>query len=212
MRRQPSLAFRGGFAGLTIVAVIGILLAGISGRWGVAQYGSVAAWVGAVLTVTAVSVALWKAGDETRQRVYREHREQAELISAWWAGSKRDGHPAEKVRIANHSFQPVYDVSIFVVCIQGGCPRDGKEMRLRVYPAMHGLFSVLPSGSWYTQIETAGSTPQSRFGVELMFTDRHGSHWIRQPNGQLDEVPVPAPQYYELDRPLVYSHLVEHGG
>ncbi len=63
-------------ASVTADALSGVLLTGVFNRWGVSQYGSGAAWVGAFGTIAAVSVALWKAGEATRHRVEQEHRDQ----------------------------------------------------------------------------------------------------------------------------------------
>lgn len=52
-------------ASVTADALSGVLLTGVFNRWGASQYGSVAAWVGALGTIAAVSVALWKAGEAT---------------------------------------------------------------------------------------------------------------------------------------------------
>ena len=56
------------------------------------QWGTVATWVSGVGTVAAVSFALWEARRERRGRLRRELRQQAERISAWFAGMPKDPH------------------------------------------------------------------------------------------------------------------------
>jgi hypothetical protein len=50
------------------------------------QWGTVSTWVASVGTVAAVSLALWEARGERRERLRRELRQQAEKISAWFVG------------------------------------------------------------------------------------------------------------------------------
>jgi len=48
------------------------------------QWGTVSTWVAAVGTVAAVSLALWGAQGERKERLRRELRQQAVRISAWF--------------------------------------------------------------------------------------------------------------------------------
>jgi hypothetical protein len=54
------------------------------------QWGSVSTWVAGLGTVAAVSVALWEARGERKERLRRELRQQAERISAWFVGMHKD--------------------------------------------------------------------------------------------------------------------------
>jgi hypothetical protein len=54
------------------------------------QWGTVSSWVAGVGTVAAVSLALWEARGERKERLRRELRQQAERISAWFVGMHKD--------------------------------------------------------------------------------------------------------------------------
>ena len=54
------------------------------------QWGTVSTWVAGIGTVAAVSLALWEARGERKERLRRELRQQAERISAWFVGMHKD--------------------------------------------------------------------------------------------------------------------------
>jgi hypothetical protein len=54
------------------------------------QWGTVSTWVASIGTVAAVSLALWEARGERKERLRRELRHQAERISAWFVGMHKD--------------------------------------------------------------------------------------------------------------------------
>jgi hypothetical protein len=66
------------------------------------QWGSVSTWVAGVGTVAAVSLALWEARGERKERLRRELRQQAERISAWFVGTQKDR--MAKTRVAKLGF------------------------------------------------------------------------------------------------------------
>lgn len=76
------------------------------------QWGSVSTWVAGVGTVAAVSLALWEARGERKERLRRELRQQAERISAWFVGMHKDpdgedpdgGTQMARTRIATPGF------------------------------------------------------------------------------------------------------------
>jgi len=195
-------------ASVTADALSGLLLTGVFNRWGVSQYGSVAAWVGALGTIAAVSVALWKAGEETRHRVEQEHRDQAERVSAWWDGTDHGPEMRERVYIINSSTELVYDVAIFVVFVQGGGPPSGENLMRLGIGTNKAFLSVLPPGHWSVTTSSGGSVPNRHLGVEVAFTDRHGTHWVRRSSGTLTENDQSAFAHYHVGRPVGYSNLI----
>ncbi len=56
----------------------------------VVQWGTVSTWVASVGTVAAVSLALWEARGDRKERLRRELRQQAERISAWFVEMHND--------------------------------------------------------------------------------------------------------------------------
>ena len=56
------------------------------------QWGTVSTWVASVGTVAAVSLALWVARGERKERLRRELRQQAERISAWFVEMHKESH------------------------------------------------------------------------------------------------------------------------
>jgi hypothetical protein len=62
------------------------------GNMSAVQWGTVATWVAGVGTVVAVSLALWEARAERKERLRRELRQQAVRISAWFVGMHKEPH------------------------------------------------------------------------------------------------------------------------
>ncbi len=91
--------------------------------------GTVPAWVGAIGTVSAVSVALGQIAHDRRLRRRKEHRKQAELIAAWIGelGTPASDWDGTVVYLSNRSSLPVYGTVISLVLIQGAGPRRGED-------------------------------------------------------------------------------------
>lgn len=124
----------------------------------------------------------------------------ASRISAW--------HSASGITLLNRSDEPVYEVVLTEVFIQGAGPRTGEDVcKLEGVDGlqMRHTFSVLPPGEWDVEINhdsPIGAGMSSMAGTEIGFTDRSGRHWIRRSNGSLDEIRLNAIDHYCLIRPL----------
>jgi hypothetical protein len=142
--------------------------------------------------------------DERQRDREQRHRDQARLISAvvgpeeesgGWAVPERTG-----IDLINSSPEPVYRLVVAIVSVQGaGMPTI--ERRLEYQNREKDIFkrpqapittaSILPSGTYRVWIagRHLGVAAYLRYGAEVAFTDRAGSHWIRRATGQLEELP-----------------------
>jgi hypothetical protein len=176
-------------------------------------------WVAlaAIGTVGALGAALIQIGSERRRRHKQEekdrverHRAQARLIAAMVGPIERPLEPTPSVAnrgrtaidLVNGSAEPVYQLVVGIVCIQGTCP-ESLERFLQFQKQRNeqepGSFltvpittvSILPHGTFRVWISGTGwsGVLSGRAGAEIAFTDRAGSHWIRRANGQLEELP-----------------------
>ena len=104
----------------------------------------------------------------------------------------------------NASPEPVYNVVVGIVFIQGAAPRTTEElMKVRLREGDYQgvpttTLNVLPPGKSRAWIHGSGWTSfmAARAGAEIAFTDRAGVHWIRRANGMLTELPLDPLQYF----------------
>jgi hypothetical protein len=175
------------------------------------QLGDLATWVASVGTVAAVSVALWQILSERKERLGREFREQAERVSAWYAGSAPGKWPDSDTRIEllNSSNEPVYEVVAGIAFIQGAAPHSGEEwMQLEDHSIMGGFgkaLGALPPGRWAITVPGGWGAMMARPGAEIAFTDRSGSHWVRRATGKLEQLHTNAVDHYKISRPVDYQ-------
>jgi len=186
-----------------------------------AHWGDVGTWAGSVGTVGALFAALFGLKREADRRradeqamIARAHRAHAELISAWPTGSPRSWGSGERlirIGVLNGSSEPVYEVVIFLVDIQGGGAHSGEEWMASDDHARQARYRVvlgaLPPGRWAVTLPMDGgwSAPQARPGAEISFTDRAGAHWLRRATGALQELKAKPLQHYGIGRPLDYQ-------
>lgn len=144
---------------------------------------------------------------ERSDQEHREHRAHATCISAWPVAG-----PSFGIQLVNTSDEPIYEVVVLPVFIQGAAPRTGEEWAPLVSrldnpePSPHVVFGALLPGRWRTQMPPVDTgIPGGRLGVEIGFSDRNGNHWIRRATGVLEEIPNNAIDYYDIWRPLAYS-------
>lgn len=184
--------------------------------------GDLPTWIAAVGTVGAFIAAFIQINTERRRRHENEERErrerhlaQARLIAAVIGPEERqeDGQAKDEHRegrtavdLINSSSEPVYRLVVGIVYIEGTGPRTIEEMckirhpqgrevrRLAVTTA-----SILPGGIYRIWIRGIGWSriKSGRFGAEVAFTDRAGSHWIRRATGNLIEIPEEPLMYFK---------------
>lgn len=215
----------------------------------VIQWGDFATWVAAIGTVSAVIVALVQVARERAARVRREnqdrsdrHSAHARLISAWMgtaeavpesdrveyndADADRAFNYRTPIYVQNSSAEPIYEVVVGIVFIQGAAPRtlegilDLRRQRREETAdlAAKGVdvtreqrafqrdpvttSGIVPPGTWRVWIAGKGWTSimSGRGGVDVAFVDRAGVSWVRRAMGPLEEL---------SQRPL--KHFFEHG-
>ena len=150
------------------------------------QWGSVSTWVAGVGTVAAVSLALWEARGERKERLRRELRQQAERISAWFVGMHKDpdgedpddGNPdgedshrdawlppelrgrVADVELLNNSEDPVTDVLVFLSRVSYKVQRWWDQE-----PEYRVMIGVLPPGRWAIRVpKSAGAIVDVKLG------------------------------------------------
>jgi hypothetical protein len=172
-------------------------------------------WLAAIGTVAAFVVAFVQINTERKRRHQTEAREaeerhfaQARLVSAMPGPEERDPDSVTAGRSAvdciNGSQEPVYNVVVAIVFIQGAAPHTTEDMlRLRGAPqggtAPVTTLSILPPGRSRAWIRGTHWTAAmaGRPGAEIAFTDRAGAHWIRRAiGGRLEELPVDPLDYF----------------
>ena len=158
------------------------------------QLGDVGTWVGSIGTILAILFAYWVGHKEGRKEIERERRRQAESISAWVAAEKKP----LPIKLSNNSGDPVFDVIVSMVLVQGAGPQDGKESFL------HHCFKVLPPGKHIISAKDyEGGGMHIKPGVEIAFTDKVGQNWLKDKNGKLTELIGQSPaEYYSIDPPI----------
>ena len=166
--------------------------------------GDLPTWLAAVGTIAAVITALWQvaserrirqtADDEARQE--RRHS-QARLVSSMPGPVNRSDTTwspsgTSSVDCINTSAEPVYNVIVGIVFLQGTGPRRIEDMLTSPSSAPPPVttLSLLAPGRWRAIIQGSGFTSAlaGRAGTEIAFTDRAGAHWIRRASGVLDSI------------------------
>lgn len=167
------------------------------------DFGTVPTWVSGIGTVAAVSVALFQ-NQYTRRKQHRDElRAQADRISGWPDEDPSSNDPLRsKLRLLNKSDEPVYEVVVSVVLVQGAGPRIGEE----VPPDWaRNVFSILPPGQWVAFQPSRGGGMNRRPGVEIAFTDSRGRSWIRRATGAVQEIKKSPIAHYGLSLPQAFE-------
>jgi hypothetical protein len=148
------------------------------------QWGTVSTWVAGFGTVAVVSLALWEARGERKERLRRELRQQAERISAWFVGMHKDPQgedsheedsrreawlPSElrgrvaDVELLNNSEDPVTDVLVFLSRVSYKVQQWWDQE-----PEYRVMIGVLPPGRWTIGVpKTAALSRGSNWGDHL---------------------------------------------
>jgi hypothetical protein len=173
--------------------------------------GDAPAWVAAFGTAGALGAALWQIRGERRHRVdaerrrrIAEHVAQARLIAAYKGEEDlpegKQGQSSDQGRtalyLANNSPEPVYSVVAGLVFIQGAGPRtieESLELNTSQYQRLGPIVivNILPGGLYRAWLRGTGldAILSGRPGVEVAFSDRAGTHWVRRSGGRLEELP-----------------------
>lgn len=173
------------------------------------KIGNWAEWAAAIFTGGAIFTALYQVRNERNVRLEeqkadteRKKRYQAEHVSAWYP--REIEAPLTWAAVQNHATEPVFQVVVSVVGIQGAGPPQ-KSPIMDNYP-YRAFLSCLPSGRYYIRIPHGGGGMMKRFGLEVAFSDAAGRHWIRYGTGALESLPVDAPTYYQVRRPIGWEY------
>ena len=177
-------------------------------------------------TVAAVSLALWVARGERKERLRRELRQQAVRISAWFVEMHKDPHGedshgedsrgeaglppelrarAADVELLNNSEDQVTEVLVFLSRVSYKVQRWWDQEP--EYCAMMGVLapgrwtiSVPKSGGAVVDVKLGGSPALSRVMVIISFTDSAGNHWARGARSELRQLPTAAIGYWKVHK------------
>jgi hypothetical protein len=159
--------------------------------------------VAAVGTIGALGAALVQIARERSLRQRSERLAQASRVSAWYVSD--DEHQTNVV-LLNGSAEPVYRVLIFLVLIQAAGPTTGLEvMREELSSDYWTAFGVLPPGRYYTTLGAGWRGMSRQAGIEIAFSDRSGTHWVRHANGALLQLPEPPESHYGIPLPVGWA-------
>lgn len=158
-----------------------------------------------LLNVVAVSISLlafffsvytyWS--NRSREKVH-EQEKQAGDVSTWFDS----GDPRMCV-LRNGSQNPVYDVVLTAVAVQGAAPHRSEDMDWKRLFA----FAALPPGdSAFNGLDTNGGMGLV-FQPEVAFRDSKGVSWVRRADGSLEVIPDNPIDYYKIGRPVPYHHF-----
>jgi hypothetical protein len=205
----------GACAALAALVVVVVLVVVVSQEPKV-HLGDIPAWFAWIATVGVLVVALVQIGTERRRRHEAEEHErnerhlaQARLVSAILGPEERPppgvvGRGTTAVELVNGSDEPVYMLVVGIVEIQGAAPHTIEEwLELRqdgpYQPIPVTTVSILPRGTFRVSVDGVGWSSiamQGRSGVDVAFTDRAGSHWIRRATGKLEELHQDPLEYF----------------
>jgi hypothetical protein len=167
------------------------------------DFGSVPGWIGSIGTTLAVSLALYQIATDRVKRNQEERKSQAVLVSGWPEREKITSDSfISLTTLLNNSEEPVHEVVVSLVLIQGAGPKKGEDLDSSYH---RPVLSILPPGKWIVEVNSKGYGMSMRPGIEIAFTDRAERHWIRRANGTLQEIGKNAIDYYELGRPQSFS-------
>lgn len=189
------------------------------------HFGDLPTGIAAVGTAGTLAAALWQIRSERQARrrdeaeaEKRAERAQAELISAWYGGNDPTaavtGKVYDRIVVLNRSDQPVYEVLISLVFIQGAAPQTGEDL-VRLRERSHGsdperhqvALAVLPPGQWRVRITGGWGGMHRMPGAEVAFNDRAGSAWVRRATGALDRLPAAPFDHFNMSRPVSFGVL-----
>ena len=165
-----------------------------------------AIWTGSTITGLGLIFAFAQAALERRRRLRLEANDrtvqrqaQAQLISAWLGqaeAARGDTGSRTALHLLNTSNEPVYGLVVSIVFIQGAGPRSIEAMLATVLasnPRPTQPFTtvpILPPGNWRVWLRGSGHTDilSGRGAVEVAFTDRANTAWIRRAMGPIEEI------------------------
>ena len=172
-------------------------------------------------TVAAVSLALWGAQGERKERLRRELRQQAVRISAWFVEMHKDPHGddshgeawlppelrgrAADVELLNNSEDQVTEVLVFLSRVSYKVQRwwdQEPEYRAMIGVLAPGRWtiSVPKSGGAIVDVKLGGSPAGSRVIAVISFTDSAGNHWARGARSELRQLPSAAIEYWKVHK------------
>jgi hypothetical protein len=157
---------------------------------------------GAIGTVGAVTRSLYFALREGRHRRKREHRQQAEQVTAWIDGSDAN---TIQVQLRNSSDQPAYELIISLVAVQGAFRKTAVDDQRTDAPQLRRLVGLVPPGETITTLTNRGGGMHLQLGLEVAFQDAAGRFWLREGQGTLRQVDESPLQLYDIPQPASWQ-------
>jgi hypothetical protein len=157
--------------------------------------GDIATWVSGLGIVATFIIGFVQISNERKYRKQKEHREQAEHISAF---IHKEAPLKTTVALLNLSAEPVYEVIVSIAVF------DSTHV-VRPTNASHqytSFLSVVPPGKSYTHIDGSYHGMSFHPSIEIAFKDVKGKSWVRTGRGTLREISKSPVSYYKLHNPL----------
>jgi hypothetical protein len=188
------------------------------------DWGNVATWLAGIATVLTLWFGIYQwatlrrdAQSERSLKLQYEHIAQASCIFAWI--------DADHIVVGNSSTEPVYAVVVHYVYMDGRDPGTAEETEARIRQIVEqpgpigatareaarspisqyrAVIQTLPPGNYLV----AKAPPMASAGVEIAFTDRANTCWVRRVTGELvDTRDSSAVDYYAIQPPVEYDQL-----
>jgi hypothetical protein len=159
-----------------------------------------------------------QADGDRRQANAEKVLDQARRVSAWAEVLKEPDFPyARRLNLTNSSAEPIYEVVVYLVWVQGSAPGTGEAIESHYRPSrgdisrVRAIVQVLPPGNYWLKVPGPTNSPmQGRLGVEVAFTDGAGRHWVRRvPTGNLQRLDATPVQHYGIGRTLPKYDLIK---
>lgn len=156
--------------------------------------GDIATWVSGIGIVSTFIIGFIQISHERRIRKEKEHKEQAERISAFII---KETPTKATIALLNLSQEPIYEVIVSISAFQG--PADVHQSVNRQYTS---FLSVVPPGKSFTFVDGRYNELSFHPAIEVAFKDVKGKDWVRTGRGALKEINKSPVDYYKLRRPL----------
>lgn len=164
------------------------------------------AWVSVFIATLALILSGWQTYLNYQDKKISDERSQAQKIAVWIS---YDGGDAAGCTLINSSSNPVYDIVITPVLIQGVGPHSGTEMRKENPNGPEAILYIMPPGKYTVSLMNPLEYAMGlHYGVEYSFRDSNGVSWLVKSDGSLHKIPDSL-KYYKIYEPISYSDLLD---
>jgi hypothetical protein len=116
--------------------------------------------------------------------------------------------------VLNASQEPIYEVVVFQVFVQGTAPGSGErwmenrrrlaEESIYIQPPYAVMMSLPPGHYETTFLGQDTGIMMSKPVSEIAFVDRSNTSWVRRSSGKLEQINERPIDHYGIERPVTY--------